>query len=241
VRKKAFIGIGLLVLLRTMPAQGQGQEPPPDFNQAQNSPLNFHIGGGIGVPLNPTATFAGINGAFQVGGGPNLNRHSSLVGEFMWHGLPPTRNALLPILNSLCPPSAGSTACSCGSLQATDNLYALTANYMFHVEGQRFGYYLIGGGGWYYRHAQLKNFTVPPLTVCQPIWDWWGYSCQAGFVSNTLATRGVSSGGINGGGGFTFAVTDSGVRFYIEARYHYSPQGGRVSTQIVPVTFGFRW
>jgi len=32
-----------------------------------------------------------------------------------------------------------------------------------------------------------------------------------------------------------------GLKFYIEARYHYSPQGGRVSTQVLPVTMGIRW
>ena len=41
--------------------------------QAQSStPFNLHIGGGIGVPLNPTSNFAGISGTFQVGAGPNI-------------------------------------------------------------------------------------------------------------------------------------------------------------------------
>jgi hypothetical protein len=36
-------------------------------------------------------------------------------------------------------------------------------------------------------------------------------------------------------------VDDYPTEFYIEARYHYSPQGGRVPTKIVPVTFWIRW
>jgi len=53
----------------------------------------------------------------------------------------------------------------------------------------------------------------------------------------------VSSGGVNGGVGITvrLGAGDSNVKYYVEARYHYSPQGGRISTQIVPVTMGLRW
>ena len=160
----------------------------------------------------------------------------------MWHGLPPNRNALLPILNALCllnPPPAPNLPCSVASIHATDNVYALTANYMFHREGKLFGYYVTGGGGWYYRHASLESFSVPSGTVCVPGWTWWGYTCQNGFVA-TLASGGISSGGVNGGLGLTVGQA-LGLKFYIEARYHYSPQGGRVSTQILPVTLGIRW
>ena len=221
---------------------------PVRANESQaslgTSQVNLHIGGGIGVPLDPTGNYAGIGGTFQAGAGPNLGIHHSIVGEFMWHTLPPNQSALLPVVNALCllnPPAPPSTVCSAASIHATDNVYALTANYMYHKEGKRFGYYAIGGGGWYYRKAELKNFTVPPGTACVPAWGWWGYTCQGGFVTNSvLGSRGVSSGGINGGGGFTIGMT-SGLKFYIEARYHYSPQGGRVSTKLMPVTMGIRW
>ena len=204
------------------------------YSQDAHLPFNVHIGGGIGVPLNPTANFVGISGTFQIGAGPNLGNHSSIVGEFMWQGLPPNRTALLPLVN----PLGGGN-----NLSFSNNLYALTANYMFHVDGHRYGFYLIGGGGWYYRHLALNNYTVAPGTVCQPAWDWWGYACQNGFVTtqNTLATKGVSSGGVNAGGGLTINLGAGSTKFYMEARYHYSPQGGQVSTQIVPVTFGLRW
>jgi hypothetical protein len=67
---------------------------------------------------------------------------------------------------------------------------------------------------------------------------WWGYASQGGSV--VLASTGISSGGLNGGLGITVGQA-SGLKFYIEARYHYSPQGARVSTQILPVTMGIRW
>lgn len=206
--------------------------------------FNVHLGGGVGVPVGRTADFAGVSGTFQIGAGPNLSKHSSIVGEFMWHGLPPTRDTLLPVVNVLCAIGAvnPSPVCSGASLSATTNLYALAANYMYHREGRRYGAYVIGGGGWYYRHAQLKDVTIPAGTVCAPAWEWWGYTCVESSA-NILATRGVSSGGVNGGAGITINLGNGGSygRFYIEARYHYSPQGGRVSTQILPVTMGWRW
>ena len=232
MRRRFLIAGPLLLLLAALPGYAQDAGSTVSGNsQDVNLPYNLHIGGGIGNPVSTTANFAGIGGTFQIGAGPNLSKHNSIVGEFMWHGLPPNRLALLPIVN---PPGNAS------SLSTSNNLYALTANYMFHIDGHRYGFYLMGGGGWYYRHLALNNITVAPGTVCQPLWNWWGYACQGGFVStdSTLATRGVSSGGLNGGGGITINLGEGGTRFYIEARYHYSPQGGRISTQIVPVTFG---
>jgi hypothetical protein len=51
----------------------------PAVAQEQGSPFNLHIGGGIGTPLNPTANFAGVSGAFQVGGGPNITNSCGRV------------------------------------------------------------------------------------------------------------------------------------------------------------------
>jgi hypothetical protein len=47
---------------------------------------------------------------------------------------------------------------------------------------------------------------------------------------------------VNAGGGLTINLGggDYPTKCYMEARYHYSLQGGRVPTKVVPVTFGFR-
>jgi hypothetical protein len=233
MRNKILILFALFMFSANMPAYAQ--DTAPEHSEGPHS-FNLHIGGGIGLPVGTTSNFAGLTGTFQVGAGPNLNAHSAIVGEFMWHGLPPTRNVLAVLVNPLIASGLPS------NVSTSSNLNALTANYMFHKEGRRYGYYVVGGGGWYYRHTALNNYTLAPGTVCQPAWDWWGYTCQNGLVStsNTLATRGVSSGGVNGGIGITLNLSE-GFRFYMEARYHYSPQGGHISTQVLPVTFGFRW
>lgn len=148
--KQNLLVVGLLATLFAIPVHAdEGQ-----VTEGKVSAVDLHIGGGIGVPLDPTGNFAGVGGTFQAGAGPNLGKHHSIVGEFMWHGLPPNRSALLPILNALCllnPPASPNLPCSVASINATDNVYTLTANYLFRREGKRFGYYVIGGGGWYCR------------------------------------------------------------------------------------------
>jgi hypothetical protein len=231
MRIQSVIVFGFLVVLLAAPTQAQENA----------SPFNIDIGGGIGVPLSRTSDFAGVSGAFQVGAGPNITSHQSIVGEFLWQGLPPNHTALQALSSLTCiAPTTASAACGLG---ASRNLYALTANYMYHREGRRYGFYLIGGGGWYYRYGQLKNGTVAPGTVCQPVWDYWGYTCVNGFVStdNTLVSKGLSSGGVNAGAGVTINLSQQHIKFFLEARYHYSPQGGKVATQIVPVIMGIRY
>ena len=144
MRENAWpIVIGLLFALMAMPARA---------DEAQESLYNFHIGGGFGVPAGGTANFSKLGGVFQVGAGPNLSKHHSLEGEFMWQGLTPSRSALLPITNAFCllnPPASPTLACNIASLNASDNLYAVTANYEYHRQGERYGWYVIAGGGWY--------------------------------------------------------------------------------------------
>ena len=193
--------------------------------------LNFNIGGGLSVPINPTASFVGVSGNFATGVGANFNQHNSIEGDFMWSGLSPSLAIVRPVNAPF------------GSV----NLYTLTGNYRFHIDSiadSPFGVYIIGGGGWYYRHVSIsKKFIVPPLTVCQPIYLWWGYACETGtgFVATeTLASHGTSAGGLNAGVGFTVKIGDLGWKFFVESRYSYAASNF-IPTTLVPVTFGFRF
>jgi hypothetical protein len=220
--KKILLFTSFLSVVWLIPAEAQ--EPQK---------LTAVIGGGITAPLNPTAKYVGVSGNFSTGVGVNFNKHSSIEGDFMWSGLPPNLTVLHPVLA----PS--------GSM----NLYTLTANYRYHVDsigGSMFGAYLIGGGGWYYRHFNVnKNFIVPPNTVCQPIYFWWGYGCDTGgFVDSTsIASGGTSAGGLDAGVGFTVKIGDKGWKFYTESRYNYAWTKGlaRIPTTLIPVTFGIRF
>ena len=127
--------IGFLGVAWLIPAQAQ------ELQQ-----LTFAIGGGISAPLNPTAKYVGVSGNFVTGAGVNINKNSSIEGDFMWSGLPPSLSVLHPINAPF------------GSM----NLYTLNGDYRYHFDsigGSIFGAYVIGGGGWYYRYASIsKNY-----------------------------------------------------------------------------------
>jgi hypothetical protein len=191
--------------------------------------LNFNIGGGLSVPLNPTARYTGVNGNGTSGLGANFDSHNSVEGDFLWVGLPPNRSLAHPIFTP----------------DVNINLFALTGQYRFHVDSiadSPFGFYVLAGGGWYYRYSDIgRRFSVPPLTRCQPIYNWWGLACGAdGYVSTVNSSNGSSAGGANGGVGFTIRIGDSQWKFFAESRYHYV-WSSYVRTTFVPISFGFRY
>jgi hypothetical protein len=201
--------------------------------QAQESKLNTNLGMGVTIPVHPTSQFAKANVNVVVGAGYNFDRHQSLVFQFMWAGLPPTNEALRPIRIA-----AGST-----KIGGSSNLYAGTANYRVGVEGRVFGAYVIGGGGFYYRHSSLSQEVVAGEgTVCGPTWDYWGIGCVSGVVTNdeTLISSGSMAFGGNVGAGLTIRIHPDGYKLYFESRYHYAPNR-TISTQFIPITIGFSW
>ena len=218
ISRKLFICLGLVGVASVAPLSAQ------DYSK-----FAFNMGGGITTPLNPTGAYAGVSGNFVIGAGYNMNKSNAIIGEFMYSGLPSNLSVIQPV-----------------KLPTSNiNLYALTVNYRHQVDrikGSAFGVYFVGGGGWYQRYITVdKNYTVPAAVPCSPYWDWYGYSCADGYVySETVAKKGVSAGGINGGIGFTIRLADSNLKFFTEARYHYA-FSERVPTTVVPVTFGIRY
>jgi hypothetical protein len=194
---------------------------------AQMDRFNFSVGGGVGVPLNPTADFAGVGGNLIFGAGYNIDEHNAVIGQYMWHGLPPS----LSVKTQLA------------GVGSSSDLNALTVNYRHMRQfSPTFGYYLIAGGGWYYRHSKISLPTQSNQgVICQPVYNWYGYACSAGFVTGSVSgSAGTSALGGNGGAGFTIRLSDSRWQFFIESRYNYAGSGN-VSTQVSPVTFGIMY
>ena len=216
--KKLLRMIGLLSVACVVPIQAQHAD--------EEGKLNFSMGGGLSVPLNPTAKYAGVGGSFLGGGGYNLNQHNSIVGQFMWDGLPPSVGAIAQL----------------NGISQSVNLYNITADYKYRNGfGKTFGYYAIAGGGWYYRHASISKSTfIPTGTVCLPIYGWYGYTCSNGYVNTVGVATGTSSFGANGGVGLTIRVKDTPWKFFVESRYVYAASRA-ISTQVAPVTFGFEY
>jgi len=217
--KKVLFSISLVSVAGLAPLRAQ------DFSK-----LAFNIGGGISSPLNPTSQYTGLSANFSLGAGYNISNSNTIFGEFMWTDLPPNLFVLHPI----------------DAPRGNLSLYTLTAAYRHQIErihGSPFGVYGIAGGGWYYRYASVdKDYAVPPNTVCQPTYTWWGYGCDAGgyVYTKTVAYKGASAPGVNAGVGFTIRLADSNWKFYAEARYHYA-WSNNVPTTLAPVTFGIRF
>jgi len=191
------------------------------------------IGLSLSAPLKPTAHFVSAGLGVDYSAGYNFTRRHALVGEFMWNWLFPTDEALQPLRVAL----------QSRNVDAHGNLFAATANYKFELRGKLLGFYLIGGGGWYYRNASItKEIPTGTSITCQPVWLWWGYSCSSGITTTSLTIAQASSGafGANGGVGFTIRVGEAPYRWYVEPRYHYAPSKNIV-TQLLTITVGFRY
>jgi hypothetical protein len=185
------------------------------------------------LPAGPTNRLAGASMNAVIGAGYNFTKHHSFVGQFMWAGLPPDKQALEPIW----------IVAGRNDISGSSNMFAVTANYRYGRQGKTFGAYLIGGGGVYYRHSNLsREVPAGEGTVCGPSWEYWGYGCASGTVTagETIVSTGSTAFGGNAGVGFTIRINDEGYKFYVESRYHYAPNR-IVPTQFIPITLGFSW
>jgi Outer membrane protein beta-barrel domain len=218
---KRTLWIGLLTTVGVIPLAAQETDESKMFN--------FNLGGALSVPLNPTGRYFGVSGNVITGAGVNFNQNNAIEGGFMWSGLVPNTSLARPVDTPT------------GSV----NLYTFTGNYRFHIDSiadSPFGFYLIAGGGLYYRRTSIsKNYVLPPGTVCQPIYNWWGYACgNGGLVQSVTVSRGNNAGGLNAGAGFTVRVGDPGWKFFVESRYHYA-WSSYLPTTLVTVSLGFRF
>lgn len=198
-----------------------------------NPRANVHLGAPIVIPLNPTAQAVHLGFGVNIGGGYNFTRKHGLVGEFLWNDLFPTNEALAKIR----------TALNDHTVDMSVGLMNLTGNYRYELRGRNLGAYAIGGAGMYYRHTSLsKEVTTGSGIVCAPTWEWWGFECTRGYVTEnqTVGSWAATAPGFNGGFGITMRVGEPPYRFYIESRYHYAPNH-RINTQLINITFGIRY
>lgn len=225
-----------LTVLTIAPCMALAQSAPTGglSESGTDDPIgNVHIGTPVVIPLNPTAKAVHLGWGLNVGGGYNFTRRHALVGEYMWNDLFPTNEALTKLRTTLNDPS----------LHAGAGVMALTGNYRFELRGQHFGTYFLGGAGLYYRHVSIsKEVTTGQTTTCDAFWLYWGFTCTSGVVTEnqTIGSFSASGGGFNGGVGFTVRAGEPPYRFYVESRYHYAPNS-RVDTQLIDITFGFRY
>jgi hypothetical protein len=210
------------------------QVASPPYDEENDNPRgNVHLGTPIVIPLNPTAQAVHLGFGVLVGGGYNFTRRHAAIGEYMWNHLLPTNDALAKIR----------AVADNSNVDANVDVMALTGNYRYELRGRTLGTYFIGGAGLYYRHTHLsQQVTTGSTIICTPTWEWWGFTCTNGYVTanQSIGSWSATSGGYNGGIGFTIRVGEPPYRFYAESRYHYAPNS-RINTQLIDISFGIRY
>ncbi|MEO8129100.1 MAG: outer membrane beta-barrel protein [Bryobacteraceae bacterium] len=179
---------------------------------------NFNIAGGFTAPAGATADHFEGSGNISTGGGYNFSPLLGIVGEFQYNAL----GFSTTTLNALNVPDGNA------------HIWSLTANPIVRLPlGHRIGVYFTGGGGLYQRKLE---FTSPATeAVFNPIFGAIGIPTNQILGSVTSTT-----GGLDAGGGLTYALRESGAKLYVESRYNHAFTDGP-GTSYVPVSIGIRW
>ena len=234
VRVGLFV-LGCLAVLA--PAQAQVAYPPPatydpyPTDTGVTGPLVWNVGGSLLIPVGPSSSRVDVGGGFTVGLTYNFTK--ILGGQFEY--------------------SANWASLKTGSLSNV-GIFGNTFLQYFNLNAVvrpghsgRGGFYLIGGGGLYYRSVSVNRITG---TTVAPYCDPWLLYCSAVPVSTAavIGSRSSWDWGLDGGVGFTFGVPP--VRVYLGSRYHYifgpsytASNGSRRSAdgQYVPITLGVQF
>jgi len=127
------------------------------------------------------------------------------------------------------------------------HMHGLSTDVVFRPASKP-GLYLVAGPGIYHRTVSLSTPSVGFVSVCDPYW----FVCfpTPVAVDTVIGDRSSTDFGLNGGGGYSFKVSDS-ARLYVEARYLYvwgpdvtGPTGQKTANangQFLPISFGIRW
>ncbi|MFN7997458.1 MAG: outer membrane beta-barrel protein [Bryobacteraceae bacterium] len=189
-----------------------------------NNHFTFNVGGGFTEPVQNSDGRANTGFNINAGGGVNFTPNFGLVAEFGFNDMDLSNRVL-------------STA---GVPAGSARIYSATLNPIIHFNPHgRFDAYLIGGGGFYRRTIEFTQPTIATVTAFDP---YYGVFFPVAVPANTvLGSFSQNKGGLNGGAGMEVRVKgDSNLKVFAEARYHYLFTTPR-RTQILPVTFGFRW
>jgi hypothetical protein len=234
----ALMVIGCLAALPPAQAQekeqAQEQETYTQDDTGVMGPFVWNIGGLIGVPVGNTSDRANVGGGFVAGLTFNPSHPLGLQFEYgtNWFSLKTNQQlANLGIFGN-------------GFMQ----YFNLNAVLRPFKGGGRVGFYLIGGGGLYYRRASVNQVEG---TAVVPYCDPYLFFCSAAPVtaSSVIGARTSWDWGVDGGIGFTYALSPP-VRLYVEARFHYifgpsfTAANGETRTadgEFVPVTIGVKF
>ncbi|MCP3099452.1 porin family protein [Myxococcus sp. K15C18031901] len=232
------VSLVLPALLLTPPARGeelhQDMSPTEGFVQEEPSlegRFAINVGASLVIPISDANNRFDVGWGFVVGGAYNFTDMFSVQAEYQYSDFDVKDSALAQEAIS------GDHVLQYGDLNVIVNL----------VPRKRWGIYLLGGPGIYYRKVELTQFGG---AVVAPVCDPWLLVCfdDVVAVDNVLGSRSSTDFGLNGGVGFTYRVYGP-MRVYVEARYHYifgprfdTPTGShRANGQYLPINLGLRF
>ena len=192
----------------------------PAFAQFTN--FTGFVGGGFTTPVNPIGSRVDTGWNITAGAGYNVNHHFGMMLDFIY-----TENGInRRFLDQVQAPDG------------TTRIWGFTLDPIIHVtqEGP-VDFYVTGGGGIYHRTVEYTQPVIAQGVFFDP---WWGFYPAAFGTNQVIGSYGQYKGGINGGVGMSFKLGSSKVKAFAEARYHHI-YTRNVGTDIIPVTFGFRW
>ena len=202
---------------------------------AAQDPVEFHIGGGVAVPVGDVADSFDTGFNFSTGLTFNANEAVGFMGEYQYFRFGgPDRS-----FDNVATPTSDRIL-----IESNHQMNVVDFNVVLRAGGTSgMRAYLLAGPGVYWRKVQLTTPTVGFITVCDPYW----YVCYPTAVSTDaiIGDRTSTDFGINIGGGVNFGA------FFVEARYHYvwgpkveTPGGGQSygsNASYIPLTAGFRF
>jgi hypothetical protein len=190
---------------------------------AQPQNWNVQIGTGVSTTTGDIGDRLTNGWNVDLGAGYEVNETLEWDGHFMFNGLGVSNQ----VLQALQVPDGRASVMS---LTVGPKIHFPIAN---KVRG-----YVTGGLGWYRRTVE---FTQPTVGVVDIIDPWWGYLGSTIVNANqVLGSVSNNAFGVNGGGGVSVALGESGAELFAEVRYHRA-NTNPTTTSIVPVMFGVRF
>jgi hypothetical protein len=185
-------------------------------------PFTFNVGAGFTQPVGNTGRHLDNGWNFDAGAGFNFHPRVGLMVQFNFNQLGINSGTL------------GNLGVPGGDVRK----WSATLDPIVHLNPKGpMDVYLIGGGGLYQRTQELTQPAVGTFVGFDPF---FGFYQAAVPAEQVLASYTVNKPGVNGGMGVSFG-TKWHAKFYAEARYHRMLLGNDRHTDMVPVTFGFRW
>lgn len=192
------------------------------------SHIAVEAGVGFASPLGSTTDLNTTGYDVLIGGGYNFNKHLAAMLEYRFDHLG-IQNSVLSTLATEC----GTTDCPYG-VNGNTHAWSFTLDPVYNIKTSgHFGGYVTGGGG-FYRLLTTFNTPVDLGVECY-------YYCYEAYGNETVDHYSSNQGGLNVGGGFTWKPNpDQHGAVFADVRYEWLDSPGN-STQILPVTFGYRW